>query len=77
MVQIVLSIEEKYNKMLRQLAKSLHNNKKGAMSEIVEEGIEMMNKAARRKSAYLQMLDVSKNARDLGVKKFIRAEAYD
>lgn len=77
MVQVVLSLEEKYNKKLRKLANRLYSGKKGSMSEVVERGIELLERESQRKDAFIKMLSEATNAKDLGIGKFNRAEAYE
>lgn len=76
MTQIVLSLEEKSNKKLRKLANELYGSRKGALSEVVEAGIDLVEKEMRRKSAYSKLLYEAKTARNIGIGKFDRAEAY-
>ena len=77
MVQVVLSLEEKYNQKLRHLAQLLYNNKKGAISEVVENSLDVFEKNLKRDKVYPEMLHAAKNAENWGVKKFVRDEAYD
>lgn len=76
MVQVVLSLEEKYDKKLRKLANTLYNGKKGAMSEVVERGIELVEEKTRRDRAYKKLLALSAKAKAVGIGKFKREEAY-
>lgn len=76
MAQVVLSLEEKYDKKLRSLAVSLHGGKKGAMSEIVEQGIDLVEEKEKREKAYEKLLAHAKNAKSLGIGKFSREECY-
>ncbi len=77
MVQIVLSLEAEYDKKLRRMASEMYNNKKGAMSEIVEHGLDLFEKESKRNAAYLKLLALSKQNLKFGVKNFKREDAYE
>ena len=77
MVQVVLSLEKKYDEKLRKLAREILSGKKGALSEIVERGIDLVEKEARREAAYEKLLDYSKNAKSWGIGTFDRNEANE
>ena len=76
MVQVVLSLEEKYNVKLRRLANTLYGGKKGAMSEVVEVGLDLLEKKTKRDKAYKKLLSLSAKADALGIGKAEREEAY-
>jgi CRISPR/Cas system-associated protein Csm6 len=77
MAQVVLSLEEKYDKKLRKLAHELYDGRKGSMSQVVEEGINLVEMENKRKGAFIKMLSEVKNAKKLGIGRFKRAEAYE
>jgi len=77
MVQIVLSISEKHNKKLRDLAMKEFEGKKGAISAIVEQGIDLAEEKVRKQRAHERLLHLARNAQNLGVGKFSRAEANE
>ena len=77
MVQVVLSLEEKYNQKLRHLAQLLYHNKKGAISEVVENSLDAFEKGLKREKAYSEMLHEIQHAKNWGVKEFKREEAYE
>ncbi|MBN2066936.1 MAG: hypothetical protein JW744_00530 [Candidatus Diapherotrites archaeon] len=74
--QVVLSLEDKYDEKLRRLAKDLYNGKKGAMSEVVEKGLDLVEEESRRDEAYKKLLRKVRNAGAVGIGKFKREEAY-
>ncbi len=76
MPQVVLSLEQKYDDKLRRLANTLYGGRKGAMSEVVEAGIEMLERKIKRDKAYKKLLLLSSKSRALGMGKFEREEAY-
>jgi hypothetical protein len=75
MVQIVLSLSEKKNKELRKLAMEKYSGKKGALSKIVEEGIDLVKDKNAQKKADKDFWEMVNNAKDLGIIKFDRQEA--
>lgn len=77
MVQVVLSLEKDVNKTLRELAHILYEGKKGSMSKVVEDALLAYKKELDREKAFKKLLYMAKNARDLGVGKFKREEAYE
>jgi len=77
MVQIVLSISEKHNKKLRDLAMKEFEGKKGALSAIVEKGIDLADEEAKRNEAHYKLLDLARKSKlKLGDGKFDRNELY-
>ncbi len=76
-MQVVLSLEEKYNKKLRSLAVSLHGGKKGAMSEIVEQGIDLVEEKTKKDKAWEKLLKIAESGKDWGIGKFRREDAYE
>lgn len=73
MVQIVLSLSEE--KELRQLAMDKYNGKKGALSKIVEERIELVKYNKEKENANENFWEMVNNAKNLGIGKFTREEA--
>jgi hypothetical protein len=80
MVQIVLSISEKHNKKLRELAMKEFEGKKGALSAIVEKGIDLADEEAKRDAAHERLMWLIKNKAGKGNwkkgEKFDRNEVY-
>ncbi len=76
MVQVVLSLEKKYDEKLRRLASEILSGKKGALSEIVERGLDLVEENAKREAAYEKLLVKVKGAKALGIGKFDREECY-
>jgi len=76
LAQVVLSLEDKYDKKLRALANSLYGGKKGAMSEVVERGLDLVEEETRRGRAHSKLLFLIDNAKDAGIGKFDREEVY-
>jgi len=79
MVQIVLSISEKHNKKLRDLAMKEFEGKKGALSAIVEKGIDLADEEAKRTAAHEKLMWLIRNKAGKGKwsGKFDRNEMYD
>jgi len=77
MVQIVLSLSEKKDKELRQLAIEKYEGKKGALSKVVEEGIELVKNQKQKTRAEKDFWEMVNNAKDLGIGKFTREEANE
>ncbi len=75
MVQIVLSLSKEKEKELRQLAMEKYDGKKGSLSKIVEEGIELLKNDSLQKKADKDFWEMVNNAKDLGIGKFTREEA--
>jgi hypothetical protein len=69
-------LEEKYDKKLRRLANTLYGGRKGAMSDVVEKGIELLEEKTKRDKAYKKLLVLSKSAKAIGIGKFRREESY-
>ena len=76
MVQIVLSISEKHNKKLRDLAMKEFEGKKGALSAIVEKGIDLVEKETKMSEAHNKLIWLAKNKAGKGDGKFDRNEVY-
>ncbi|MCD6479114.1 MAG: hypothetical protein J7L44_04495 [Candidatus Diapherotrites archaeon] len=76
MPQVVLSLDEKYDRKLRRLAKILYGGRKGSMSEAVEQGLELLEKKIKRDKAYKELLLLAENAKKHGIGKFKREDAY-
>jgi len=74
MVQIVLSLSKEKEKELRQLAMEKYDGKKGSLSKIVEEGIELLKNDSLQKKADKDFWEMVNNAKDLGIGKFTREE---
>ncbi len=77
MVQIVLSLEEKYDKKLRELAKKEFNGEKGSLSTIVEKGIDLFEKEIKMQKAREKLLLLSKQNRKIEFDEFKRNEVYE
>ena len=77
MVQIVLSLSEEKEKELRKLAIEKYEGKKGALSKIVEEGIELVKNQKQKTRAEKDFWEMVNNAKDLGIGKFTREEANE
>ena len=77
MVQIVLSISAAHNKKLRDLAMKEFGGKKGAISAIVENGIDLADEKIRRQRAHEKLLYLARNAKDIGFGTFNRDEANE
>ena len=75
--QVVLSLGDEYNRKLRRLAKDLFDGRKGAMSDVVEKGIDLVEEESRRSKAHSKLLSLVNNARDIGIGKFNREDAYE
>lgn len=75
--QVVLSLEDKYDEKLRRLAKDLFQGRKGAMSDVVEKGLDLVEEESRRGKAHAKLLFLVDNARDVGIGKFNREEAHE
>ena len=77
MAQVVLSLEDNYDKKLRSLANTLYGGKKGSMSEVVERGLDLVEEETKRSRAHFKLLFLINNAKDAGIGKFGREEAYE
>jgi hypothetical protein len=77
LVQIVLSISEKHNKKLRELAMKEFEGKKGALSAVVEKGIDLADEEAKREAAHEKLVWLAKNKAGKGEGKFDRNELYE
>ena len=77
MVQIVLSLSEEKDKELRRLAIEKYGGKKGALSKVVEEGIELVKIHKQKSKAKKEFWEMVNNAKDLGIGKFTREEANE
>ena len=77
MTQVVLSLEDKYDKKLRRLANTIYSGKKGAMSSVVENGLDLVERELEKKNAYIRLLSEAETAKDLKIGKFKREEAYE
>ena len=77
MVQIVLSLSEEKEKELRKLAIEKYEGKKGALSKIVEEGIELVKNKKQKTNAEKEFWEMVNNAKDLGKIEFNRQEANE
>jgi len=77
MVQIVLSISEKHNKKLRELAMKEYEGKKGALSAIVEKGIDLVDEEAKRMEAHYKILEIARKSTWKGDGKFDRNKLYE
>ncbi len=51
--------------------------KKGALSAIVEKGIDLADVEVKRNIAHQKLLDFARNAKNFGIGKFNRNELYD
>ncbi len=77
MGQVVLSLDEKHDKKLRELAHVVFKSKKGAMSKVVKEGIDLFEEKIRREESFKKLLKMAENAKKLGIGTFKREEAYE
>jgi len=77
MVQIVLSLSEKKDKELRQLAIEKYEGKKGALSKVVEEGIELVKNQKQKTRAEKDFWEMVNNAENWHIGKFTREEANE
>jgi|SaaInlStandDraft_4_1057021.scaffolds.fasta_scaffold78561_1 hypothetical protein len=77
MVQIVLSLSEEKEKELRKLAIEKYDGKKGALSKVVEDGIDLVKNQTNQKKADKRFWDMVNNAKDLGKIEFTREEANE
>ena len=77
MVQIVLSLSKEKEMELRKLAIEKYDGKKGALSKIVEEGIDLVKSQTTQKKADKDFWEMVNNAKDLGIGKFTREEANE
>jgi hypothetical protein len=77
LVQIVLSISEKHNKKLRELAMREFKGKKGALSAIVEKGIDLVDAQLKQEVAHEKLIQLAKSSTWKGDGKFNRSELYD
>ncbi|MDD2531796.1 MAG: hypothetical protein PHY04_01055 [Candidatus ainarchaeum sp.] len=78
MVQIVLSISKEHNKKLRELAMKEFEGKKGALSAIVEKGIDLADAQVKQNEAHDKLLWLAKNCAKKSKTKwnFNRNEIY-
>ncbi|MCX6803727.1 MAG: hypothetical protein NTY48_04110 [Candidatus Diapherotrites archaeon] len=76
MVQIVLSISKEHNKKLRDLAMNEFASKKGALSAIVEKGIDLADEEIKREAAHKRLIWLARNKAGEGDGKFDRNEVY-
>lgn len=51
--------------------------KKGALLAIVEKGIDLVDAQVKHDIAHQKLLDLARNAKNIGVGKFNRSEFYD
>lgn len=77
MGQVVLFLDEESETRLRRLAKRAYGKKKGAMAKIVKRGLTLVEKEDERRQAHAKLLDMARNAKELGIGKFKREELYD
>jgi hypothetical protein len=77
MVQIVLSLSKEKERELRKLAIEKYEGKKGALSKIVEEGIELVKNQKQKTRAEKDFWEMVNNAKDLGKIEFTREEANE
>ncbi|MBI4210472.1 MAG: hypothetical protein HY544_03135 [Candidatus Diapherotrites archaeon] len=77
MPQIVLFMDDNHDKKLRKLAKDMYGDKKGAISNTAEDAVDLLEREKSRKEAFGRILKMAKNAKNLGIGKFSRAEAYE
>jgi hypothetical protein len=75
MVQIVLSLSKE--KELRQLAMEKYSGKKGSLSKIVEEGIDLIKMQKRKTKADKDFWNMVNNAQNWNIGKFTREEANE
>ena len=78
MVQIVLSISKEHNKKLRDLAMKEFKGEKGALSAIVEKGIDLADDEIRRRNAHEKIIWFAEHKAGKGKwnGKFDRNEVY-
>lgn len=76
MGQILLSLKTETEQKLRRLAKELKGGKKGALSETVEEALDLLAKEAKRRMAWKRAWELSDRHQDLGIGTFKREDAY-
>jgi hypothetical protein len=77
MVQIVLSLSKEKEKELRQLAMEKYSGKKGSLSKIVEEGIDLVKNYEQQTKADKDFWNMVNNAKNLKIGKFTREEANE
>lgn len=77
MVQVIVSLSEEKEKELRKLAMDKYDGKKGSLSKIVEEGIEMVKNKKEQEKNDKDFWELVNNAKDLGKINFTREEANE
>jgi len=77
LVQIVLSISKEHNKKLRELAMKEFEGKKGALSAIVEKGIDLADAKLKQELAHEKLVHLAKSSTWKGDGKFNRSDLYD
>ena len=73
---MLVSLKEESVKRLRGLAHDRKGGKKGALSEVVEEALELLEKRARQEKAIEKLRKMVHEAKPLGIGKFNREDAY-
>ncbi len=74
---ITVALKPETERLLRLLAKRKHGGKKGALSKVLEEGLQHLELDERRKAAIDRQLKVMRKGFSLGIKKFERKMAYE
>jgi|GEM_PF-1279064 len=79
MVQIVLSLDKEHEKKLRGIAMKEFDGKKGALSAIVEKGIDLVEQEVRQRDAHEKLMWLIKNKTGKAKEKwtFDRNEIYE
>lgn len=81
MGNVLISMDEKTEKDMRDLAKDLFGGRKGALSKTVAVAVEDLKKKSKKKKALKELLEVMKGGFDMGLngKKVYekRSELYD
>jgi len=74
--QVVLSLSDKGERRLRDLAQKTRQGRKGALSETVEDGLILLEKRLKQKSFLRRLKKLAGEDLVFGVGKFAREEAY-
>ena len=77
MVQVVLSLEAKADLALRELAREVYGGRKGALSKVVEDSLELMRREVEKQKAHEELVSEARKAKKLGVGSFKRSGLYD
>ena len=77
MSKLIISLSKEKEKELRKLAMDKYDGKKGALSKIVEEGIDLVKNHEQQSKADKDFWNMVNNAKNLKIGKFTREEANE